>query len=343
MIKVRFFCYTEYHLLLSFLIKSSHYSDNDDIIIYTFFSEKRLSEKYIYQKENCRIYPVRYQSVQEIDAITKSLDYSITKVFIFNEDEPLMGYLIRNFKGSDIALVQDGLKPYINCRKKFEFFSTLKDTLSAYIYIKKKELEIPWGYLFQFYRYASSKEISEIWLSNPEAFNNKYNKKLKQIPRLLDLSPTLVDQLFKIFNKEPLELAIHSEKVVFYVHQSIWYDEYKSAELDLLKFLRNRFGPDVNIIIKLHPLADENEEISFKSEVNAIIIRDKVPAELYILSLNKSIVISAWSTALLTNNPNCKFYYTMNIMPYDKILKQLTPLNPTSHVLTISSVSQIVF
>jgi hypothetical protein len=195
--------------------------------------------------------------------------------------------------------------------------------------------------LFEIYKYASSKQINEVWLTNPESFENKYNKLIKTVPILNDENTK--NELFEIFKLNKEKELTDTKNVVFYVHQSLWYDEFRMEEMKLLKELRIILGTDYKLFIKIHPLANDDEKNKFKQELDAEIIDNIIPAELYIMQLKQSIVLSAWSTALLSNNIDCKFYYTMNLMPWDAVIKQLNPYNPTQHIKTITSINQIIF
>lgn len=339
--KAVFFTYTEYHLLTSYIIQKEIANQYDLIKIYAIASEKRLNFDCNYQSSNCEIISVKMDSAELVDIINKTINVGVEKVFIFNEDEPLMVYLMVKLKKTKIALVQDGLKPYTKVNKKHEFISTIRNTISGYKSLFKFGLMLNSLYLFEIYKYASSKQITEIWLTNPESFDNKFNKFIKTIPVLSNENTKI--ELFNIFRLNSEKALGYTSNVIFYVHQALPYDEFKVEEMNLLKDLRIKMGENCKMYIKIHPLANIDLKNSFVRELNAEIIENMIPAELYILQLKKSIVLSAWSTALLNNNLDCKFYYTMNLMPWNFAIKQLNPYNPTQHIKTISSINQIIF
>lgn len=44
-----------------------------------------------------------------------------------------------------------------------------------------------------------------------------------------------------------------------------------------------------------------------------VIIDSKLPAEIYILEISNSIIFSGWSTALMTYNSSCNYYFNLPI------------------------------
>ena len=70
-------------------------------------------------------------------------------------------------------------------------------------------------------------------------------------------------------------------------------------------------------------------------------LEDIVPAELIIASMKDSIIVSRYSTALITNNPNCRFYWTHRLYNNVEVLSQLEIINPTSHITEVNDFAEI--
>ena len=80
------------------------------------------------------------------------------------------------------------------------------------------------------------------------------------------------------------------------------------------------------------------------SQIEGIKIIDfPIPVELLILQLKDSYIISGYSTALLTNNPSCHFYWFYKFFGITgRVFSQLQIVNPSSHIKEISSIDEIV-
>ena len=70
-----------------------------------------------------------------------------------------------------------------------------------------------------------------------------------------------------------------------------------------------------------------------------------IPLELLIQSLKRVVVVSAYSAALLMDNPDCKFYYTYPWYAqrgYGKgEFEEKSIVNPTKHIKVIASLEEM--
>ena len=80
---------------------------------------------------------------------------------------------------------------------------------------------------------------------------------------------------------------------------------------------------------------------TFKNQ-NINIIYDKIPVELYVLTMKNTIIISAASTAMFTFNPTCSYYYTHKLYNYGRIFSQIEIGNPTSYIKNIDKLEEII-
>ena len=68
-----------------------------------------------------------------------------------------------------------------------------------------------------------------------------------------------------------------------------------------------------------------------------------IPVELLIMQMKDTCIISGYSTALLTNNPSCRFYWTYKLLGNEgRLFSQLQIVNPTKHIKEVSTIDEIV-
>jgi hypothetical protein len=82
----------------------------------------------------------------------------------------------------------------------------------------------------------------------------------------------------------------------------------------------------------------------FNSLKNVIILNNSIPAELYLINLTRSIIVSGWSTALMYYNPNNKYFYTYNFYKNldDNLMKQLV-FQGFPHVKMVNNLNEIFY
>ena len=80
----------------------------------------------------------------------------------------------------------------------------------------------------------------------------------------------------------------------------------------------------------------------YKKYDNIHIIDDKIPVELYVLTMKNTLIISAASTAMFTYNPTCTYYYTHKLYNYGRIFTQIEIGNPTDYIIEIEKLEEIV-
>lgn len=84
--------------------------------------------------------------------------------------------------------------------------------------------------------------------------------------------------------------------------------------------------------------------MQYKMIKNAQIVDSIIPAELFIMNLSKSIIISQGSTSMFLNNPDNKFYYIYELLENDiKRLKRYKMCNPAPHIKSVKSIEEITF
>jgi hypothetical protein len=349
--KICYLIHTEYHLLLSIDDISKKYFDTDKFDVQLILKTSSKSNR-LKQDLNLSFFPYSIKLVNFNIDLNSKLILSEKKVLddllenkysvfiFFQEQDPISIILIDKFieDKTKIYLYQDGLKPYC----KFG----LKSSVGIYLnflkqkqWIKKNGYSVKNSSSFNSYKYGFLYGIDKLFLTFPESYNNWKNLPVEKFVLNFDKN---IQSIFKrVFNWNS-SLLSNSEGVIFFMNQPM--DDDGLFEVNILQNLRNRF-PNSKIYIKNHPLTSSVKINSYKLLQNVEIIDSKIPAELFIYQLNKSIVISVYSTAMFINNPKCKFYYLYNIKQSNNVrkLKKIKIINPTPHVITVKSLSEIVF
>ncbi|KAF5067429.1 hypothetical protein DSECCO2_253490 [anaerobic digester metagenome] len=305
--------HTEYHLMLCLQIAHSYYSSEDfeNCIHIDKIGERFKTIDISNCTGNIKIYI--HNDISKSDLVRKLVSQNCCRFFFCQENDIYNRYLAFKLKTIfkvTICLVQDGYKPYVIFQKKNEFLSIIKDS-----FIDQKRLILSNLLIFKFfksdyYRYGSTDFLDEVWLTNVDMFNselNKCNAKLISIPPFNQMSIKVIGKYFRFSDK------ILNEKVgiLFYLNQPFWTLELVDREISFLKKLVENFGKP--IYLKLHPATSLESRRLYESINNMIIIDDKTPAEFYILEIKDSIIFSGWSSALITHNISCNYYFTLPI------------------------------
>lgn len=249
----------------------------------------------------------------------------------------LMKYWKKNY-GTKIILDQDGSKPYF--RLKGNSLGVIKFHHQTNIWLKKNGFSInSWLSPLWSHRYAFSKEIDEVFLTFPDAYVNWNNKLIKKTDFVY--LEKLKEQLEVVFHWKS-ELLPVKENAIFYMNQPMPDDG--QSEINFLINLTKKF-PSSPMYIKLHPLTSESKMLGFSEIPNVIVIRSTIPAELFIMHLKKSIILSVNSTSMFLDNKDCKFYYLSDIFKKDikRLRRYNTEAHLSPHIIMAKSIDDIDF
>lgn len=345
---ILFFVHTEYHLLLSVNQILGLYNDPEKYQVELFI---RAGGKRLAQELNFSGLPISvYYFKEEISITTplnpkakNAIDSLIEKrpdIFIFfQEMDPLMVILAGQYAktGSEVHLYQDGLKPYVHI--KFHSLGLLKHFHRQNLWMKKNGFPVEsWLSPIWAKKYAHLKSIQKVFLTFPEAYVNWSNKALEKIEMVP--IPELNQALKKVFCWDDALLP-DKEKIVFYLNQPMRDDGI--AETSLLKSILEKF-PETKIYTKNHPHTPKEKIEQYKKIKNMQVIDSLIPAELFIMNLSKSIIISQGSTSMFLDNPENKFYYIYELLVNDiKRLRRYKMCNPAPHIKSVKSIDEITF
>ena len=348
-----YLCVTEYHVLLSILISSERYNSGMYNNVIILCNGGRFKNRNIYNfkaSDN-----IEFRCLEEDDFVSFEFVEQISvectnSLFLFNLNYPhftYLTYLLRK-KNVNTSLVQDGLALYMyqpytlrkclsNKRWSFHFLRNIGiDNFSFFCMCYGWHGRF--GSIFQKYNVlAQSSLITNIWLTEP-AQAQYAKEKVCMIPKFSETSISMAHKFF-MYESDKWE-SFHKNDILF-------VDQRIDGTSDFIRVLSNKF-PTSTIYVKLHPRSPETWAYDFKELPNVKMIENMkgIPLELLIQMLYGVVVVSAYSSALLMDNPNCKFYYSYPWYAqrgYGKgEFEEKNIFNPTKHIKVIASVEEIV-
>jgi hypothetical protein len=325
-------------------------------LIFEIFNNLKEYEPYIlqlgktgsarFQNENNRqILSKYYLEIDEADTeksekFTKILETSFEKVFIFLEQLSLNVFLVNHYKkrGSTICLGPDGNKPYYSVDKA-ALGSRVKETIKTYKYLFERKLYYSKLY-FLSWNYAKLRPLDEIWVTYPEQFFYAQNKKV--VGFKIMSNGNIVQNILNFFNFNNFDILKSKEDIIFYTNNILYQQPAYDVEINTIKEIKIKF-PTTPFYLKYHPLTPERQITKFK-DLGLICFCNSIPAELYIASLRNSIILGFWSTSLMVENPNCKFYWLHKyLIKSGKMVDYIKLSNPTKHIIDIDNLNDIKF
>lgn len=348
MINNYFLCVTEYHVLLSILLAREKFFSvefNNHIVL---CNAGRFNDKERYKlSTTCNIEYVIYdqyyvESKCFIQSVLKDCNGCL---FLYNLNNPQFTYLFYKLKQSEqvrTAYVQEGLASY-NYRH-FTFkrrvgsirhnFRVLRQSgvssLSFYLYAFG--FGGCFGRVFDYYdKVVNSHLVDDFWLSHPD--NAKYGR--NKVIRLPDFSEKSIKAANDFFN--------YTQTVILKENDILFIDQEIEGSFAFIKELSEAFQKS-DIYIKLHPKTNIVWAAEYEKIANVHIINSLkgIPIELLLQNLSHVIVITPFSSALLMNNPDCKYFFS-----YKWFIKQGFSIGhtnlyiPGDHIYEISSLSEI--
>ena len=328
---------TEYHLYLAITIIYTHFKQSTNHI---YITRRRINKNFIADEKFIVFHDLPGENYGTKYTLQDMISLSPARFFYYQEDRPDSVYLTYNLhkKGVRISLVQDGIKPYSFPIRNYKhpIIHLVLDTWRLFKEMISRRTLIPKLVLVKNY-YGYLPYNDEFWLQYPDKFVNVKNKELIKIPER-------TDEIIKAINKY---FGFDASKydpgaILFVAEYMIKYSDCMKVEKMILTYLIKKY-PDKKIYYKIHPGTPQHsiDEIA-ATYPNISIIDDGIPAELHICNLKHSLILSMYSTALLTNNQDCRFYWTWKLYPSDnRLLSQVNPCNPTKHIVEINCLDEI--
>ena len=345
------FVQTEYHLLLfiNLLINEEERNIVNNHILYLPGKGKfRIPENINISSLNVEIRYISEEYKSNIplnekkkNILNQILSINPDKFIFFQELNLLLIILAQQWKKNNntkIELYQDGFKPY--ARLKYNSIALMINSHKTNVWLRKNGFSIDsWLSPLWAHRYGYIKEIDNLYLTFPKAYNNWNKRTIKKI-ELLNFEKLKI-QLNETFNWKD-SIIPHKEDIILYMSQPMHDDGV--FESQFIQKIINKF-PTKKVYIKTHPLISKKKIDEYKKHPNINIIEEKIPAELIIMQLNNSIILSVGSTSMFLNNENCKFYYLYKIFKNDikRLKRYAIKINPAPHIFLANSINDIDF
>lgn len=328
---------TEYHLYLAFIILYSNYKlDTNHIYIV----KGRINKTFISDDEHVVFHYLPHKDYGTAETFKEMFSFSPLRFFYYQEGYSDNLYLAYHFhkKGVRVSLVQDGMKPYPYPSRNFKhpLAHIVFDTWKCYKEMVARKALIP-AFVREKNYYGYSPYNDDLWLQYPDKFVNVNHKELVKIP---ELTPDIVPILNKYFGFDGTNYQ--TDAILFVAEYLIRYEDCMKTEKEILSYLVEKFSGRT-IYYKIHPGTPKQciDDIS-ATFPSLIIVNDGIPAELHICNLHDTIVLSMFSTACLTNNPDCRLYWTWRLYPSDnRLLSQINHCNPTDHIIEVNRLEEI--
>lgn len=323
---------TQYHVLMAVNTIFSEYKDYNNNIYYL---KGRINNDIESIEDFIVFKKLERNKFGNADFAKHLKELKPERFFFFQENCSETLFLLNKLSKTDIiiSLLQDGTKPYHHYKKKRLLYCILRDTLNDYKEMYKRKQMALIGF-HNNYKYAFSKEVDEVWLTYPEKYNNRTKKKLIQLPYYSEESIKFCNQLFNF----KVDFDVES---ILYLGQA-WKQIYWEREKEIFDYLFKKF-PNKKIIYKAHPNSEPGQLELYNQYENILIIKDIIPAELYVLIMKNTIILSAASTSMFVYNETCKYYYTYKLYQFGNIFTQIDMGNPTDYIVNIDDMNEIVF
>lgn len=337
-----FIIHTEYHLIeaVSYILNEYHEGEYKPYIYRISLTDSHRLDRFSIQKEYIpAVYrEIRYEYNYKFDKAFKNcLEEIVTLspdvLVIFDEGQYWYPYLLNRIKkecSTTIVMAPDGTNVYYNDDLSLEY--RFKYFVHSIQFNYTHHLLPPFIPVIHKHHYAYTKEIDELWMEYTTSFNNFYKKKVCQKP--IYNSKLIRDTINRIFQYECKEA--NDKSVVLF--DAPYSNDTIDHCVELLKWMKLRY-PNYNYLIKLHPHASKYAIEAYKTLDFVSYLSNKYPAELYIQNMHGSIYFSVHSTAMLSYNPTCHYFWT-SPMVFEKKINELL-INPTEYIHEISSFDQI--
>lgn len=261
--------------------------------------------------------------------------------YFFQENSPLLlsmiKFLKKNDYGGTIELFQDGLKPY-NPMKGLSL-GMIKEDIKVWNWLKNNGLfEFKPFKIFITKKYAYLDEIDVVHLTFPESYHNWNKKKLIKIDFVSH--EALKKTLEKVFCWKN-DILEQNANIIFFMSQPMHHDAH--VEIDFLKGISEKLNR--KLVIKLHPLTSAlHERVYIEKLVGVQLIKSEMPAELFIMNLQNSTIVSLNSTSMFYNTPTNKYFYVSNLFSekINRLKRYAFKNSPSEHITMVNNIDEII-
>jgi hypothetical protein len=325
---------TEYHFLLSMSIVNDRYSTmaSRNVLIFT---GERLSA--IVVKNLPLNVEVSEINVLEEGKLAQKIHKDIllpglVNLFVFTAYRDLETYLLTRCDSSVRRhLVQDGANFYFKVSKSV-IISRLKETLKIYRNLWRKGIFLKRLVLYKKHM-AQCGFIDDVWVTNPELYlQPRFSRKPVVKINLLS-NEKCVSECCRYFGMDE-PMTYHN--TLIYLSTRLAREDDILPEIAQVKSIANTFG-NYKLLVKLHPGSPEIQVKLFEAAFKDCVVKNFIPAELYIANATNSYIVGGVTASLYFNNPNCTYFTLISVYQQLGLFPDWIAVNFPDHVRTIGN------
>jgi hypothetical protein len=231
--------------------------------------------------------------------------------------------------------MQDGALFY-NRIEKGILGNRIKETFRIYSSLWKKGIffsDIIWYGRFM----EESNYVDELWMTNPVEY---IGPKTKKPVNLINYFPgeDSANRVSRYFLQTDFPADL--DKYMIYLSPIIKSKAHVDIEISQIKELMNCLNLE-RAILKLHPNTPDFHYEKLREEFGEVVIRNYVPAEVYIARAINSFVIGCASTSLFYNNPSNTYIGLKEYYQQLGIYADWKNINLPSHVKKMNTIRDI--
>lgn len=329
-----FLAYTEYHILIANSIILDRYRES---VNYIFYQQSNRIGSNLQSSFPFIVYRQIPEQYANNETLSKFLSLNPNHFFCFHSSGSDAIYVCYWMKLHNItvSLVQDGAVPYTIRHEKYKFLKVIKYTSLAYFTYLKRHLYINKLIPIGISDYGGYYFYDNIWLSYPESFSNKYHKKIIRIP---DLTKEVLRETEKLF---PYDYSAIDKYAVLIIGQPVMTESIDD-DIEIISRIIDMVPDSKTILYKSHPKTQIEHMNKLRTLPRIQFIDGQYPAELLILQMKDTAIISGYSTALLTYNGISRYYWLYNLYRKNKLTSLFDMVNPTNFINVVHDFNEIV-
>lgn len=329
-----FLVHTEYHLMLAINMIFVKFKDRKNFIYVTKNRIKREFDSH-YDYIEYRYLPGRDYGTKAF--VNSLLELNMGHFFYFQEDCSDNIYITYNLykKKIPVSLLQDGTKPYHSYHKRHLFLSRVRDTMYVYKDMIRRKSIMPTLFLANYYSYANTKYVTDVWLTCPDKYNNISHKTINKIPDFCDDCIRELNTLYG-FDKTMIDT-----NALLLIGTPFQFEDDCEKEIQILKELSLKYTGR-RVIYKAHPNTSKSMLDKITAIKNVELFDKKIPAELLILSMQNTMIVGSCSTSMLTFNGSCRYYWTYKMFTNSREFSTIHIANPTGYIKEVNNINEII-
>lgn len=328
---------TEYHFFLSMNIIDGRYNSVDykNVLIFT---GQRLSGIVVENlPANIEVFEIVVELEEDLqDKIDKTiLRSAVENLFVFTAYRDLETYLLcKIHRSAKRHLVQDGANFYFKILKSVAI-SRFKETLKIYWNLWKKGILLTKLILYKKHM-AQCAFIDFVWITNPEIYRKPRFSSKPIVKINLFSNEKSINVFYKYFAIDEMQKYDNS---IIYLSSKLTQENDILCEIAQLKSVVEKLSHH-KLLVKLHPNSPTIQVDLLRAAFKDCVVKNFVPAELYIANAFNSYIIGVASASLYYNNPKCAYFTLVKVYQRLGIFPDWIEVKLPAHVKVIENLNE---